>query len=413
MLRDIPCTFMRAGTSRGPFFDLRDMPVDALERDEALLRIMGSPDVRQIDGLGGATPVTSKVVMVQPSERDGMDVDYLFAQVFIDKPIVDTKPTCGNMMTGVGPFAIEKGWVKASSSETAVRVYNINTDSMAEIVVQTPHGVVNYTKGETAIDGVPGVGAPVRINLFDVAGGATGKLFPTGNQCDVIDGIDTSIVDAGNLMLLLKAESFGLNGTEGKAFFDQHPEIQKTMGVLRLEAGKQAGLGDVSNSVLPRIALLSPPRDGGSVKSQYFTPHTLHPTHAVTGAIAIATACKAEDTVASDVALVNQSSTESVIIEHLFGSIPVQIEVAGRGENFTVVKAGTTKDSPEDNGGGGFLLVCGLRFAVCGLRFAVCGLRFAVCGLRFAVCGLRFANRIKSADCQQQTENSKRITANG
>ena len=206
MQNKIPCTFMRAGTSRGPFLDLRDLPTDIEKRDKILLKIMGSPDKKQIDGLGGAAFVTSKLVMVQPSEREGIDVDYLFAQVIMDKPIVDTKPTCGNMMSGVAPFAIEKGWVEATHPETRVMVYNFNTDSTIEMVVQTPVGMVNYTGGDFSIDGVPGTGAPILMNLSGIAGGATGKLFPTGNRRDTINGIEVSIVDAGNLMMLIKAE---------------------------------------------------------------------------------------------------------------------------------------------------------------------------------------------------------------
>lgn len=330
---------MRAGTSKGPFLDLRDLPQDSEERNQALLRIMGSPDNRQIDGIGGATPTTSKVVMVQPSTRPGIDVDYLFAQVFIDKPIVDTKPTCGNMMSGVAPFAIEKGWVQARHPETTVKIYNINTDSTIEMVVQTPNGGVNYTDGDFVIDGVQGTGAPILMRLSGIAGGATGELFPTGNRRDVIDGIEVSIVDAGNLLMLLKAEALGLNGTEGKAYFEGNKAFMAKIEALRLKAGRMAGLGDVSESVLPRISILSPPRNGGTIKSQYFTPHTFHPTHAVSGAICIGTATKAAETVASEIAHLSESSTKDIVVEHVAGKIPVKIEVAGSGADFEVIHA--------------------------------------------------------------------------
>jgi len=184
MQSKIPCIYMRGGTSKGPFLDLRDLPSNEEERNKVLLKIMGSPDVKQIDGMGGAAFVTSKVVMVQPSEREGIDVDYLFAQVLMDKPIVDIKPACGNMMSGVGPFSIEKGWVKATKDETIVSVYNFNTDSTADIIVSTPNGQVNYTDGDLAIDGVPGKGASILMKMKGVEGGATGKLFPTGNLKD-------------------------------------------------------------------------------------------------------------------------------------------------------------------------------------------------------------------------------------
>lgn len=332
---------MRAGTSRGPFLDLRTLPTDTVARDKALLKIMGSPDKNQIDGLGGAAPVKSKVVMVQPSEREGVDVDYLFAQVFIDKPIVDTKPTCGNMMTGVGPFAIEMGWVEATHPETTVKVYNFNTKSNIDIIVQTPNGQVNYTDGDFSIDGVPGTGAPVLMNLYGVAGGATGQLFPTENKKDIIDGIEVSVVDAGNLMMLTKAEDFGLTGLEDVEYFQTHPELMAKIEKIRLQAGELAGLGDVSESVLPKVGLLSKARNGNNIKSQYLMPWKLHPTHAVSGAVCIGTASKCEGTVAADIAEVSDEAQEKIVIEHPSGVIPVNIHVSGEGDDFTIVSAGT------------------------------------------------------------------------
>lgn len=334
---------MRAGTSRGPFLDLRDLPTDIKERDQILLKIMGSPDKKQIDGLGGSVFVTSKVVMVQPSEREGIDVDYLFAQVIMDKPIVDTKPTCGNMMSGVAPFAVEQGWIKATHPETSVMVYNFNTDSISEMIVQTPNGKVNYCHGDFAIDGVPGTGAPILMNLFNIAGGATGKLFPTGNRKDTINDLEVSIVDAGNLMMLVKAADLGLTGLEDQTFFEKNTALMAKIEATRIEAGLRAGMGDVSESVLPKVGILSYPRVGGSIKSQYLTPRFLHPTHAVSGAVCIGTASKTKGTVAADIAQVTSAKAEKIIIEHPSGVIPVQIEVAGEGQKFTVVKAGTLR----------------------------------------------------------------------
>ena len=343
MQNKIACTLMRSGTSRGPFIDLRDLPEKKEDRDAALLRIMGSPDSKQIDGIGGATFVTSKAVLVQPSKRDGIDVDYLFAQVIIDQPIVDTTPTCGNMMAGVAPFAIEKGWVKATHPETKIMVYNLNTNSTIEMVVQTPNGEVNYTEGDLKVDGVPGTGAPILMNLFDIAGGATGKLFPTGNPKDVIDGYEVSIVDAGNLMMHISAESLGMDGTEDQSFFDKNQQIKTTLENIRCKAGEMAGLGDVSNKVLPKIGILSKPRIGGAIKSQYLTPHSLHPSHAVSGAVCIATALKAAGTVASTLVPVNEKKVEKIVIEHPSGILAVQLEVSGSGNDYNVDKAGTLR----------------------------------------------------------------------
>ncbi len=342
-MKRIPCTFMRAGTSRGPFLDLRELPKELDSRDETLLKIMGSPDKKQIDGIGGATFVTSKVVMVEPSEREGIDIDYLFAQVIIDRPIVDTNPTCGNMMSGVAPFAIEQGWVKATDPETKVMVYNHNTKSTIKMTVQTPGGKVNYSDGDFAIDGVPGTGAPIHMLMYDIAGGATGKLFPTGHQKDNIDGIDISIVDAGNLMMLMRANDLGIKGTEKKEYFENHPALMTKIEAIRLKAGLMAGLGDVSDSVLPKVGLLSKPIAGGNIKSQYLTPHSLHPSHAVSGAVCIGTAIKCKGTIAHDIAKVGDHNEERIEVEHPSGKIPVDIVVSGVGDNFTVNSAGTLR----------------------------------------------------------------------
>jgi len=342
-LKKIPCLFMRGGTSRGPYLDLRDLPSDEKERDAVLLKIMGSPDLRQIDGLGGATFVTSKVVMAEPSKREGIDVDYLFAQVIIDKPVVDTSPTCGNMMSGVGPMAIERGWVKATHPETIVRVYNYNTNSTMESIIQTPNGEINYTDGDLEIKGVPGTGAPIVMNLYNQAGGKTGKLFPTGKRKDVIQGVEVSVVDAGNIMMHARASDFGLTGKEDKQFFADNKALMTKIESIRQEAGRLAGMGDVSEIVLPKVGLLLPPQVGGTIKSMYLTPHSLHPAHAVSGAVCVGTACKAKGTIANELATNNEELVEKIILEHPSGFIPVVIEVTGEGEDFTVAKAGTLR----------------------------------------------------------------------
>jgi len=341
--KKISCLFMRGGTSRGPYIDMRDLPSDIAERDAILLKIMGSPDTRQIDGLGGAEFVTSKLVMAEPSKREGIDVDYLFAQVIIDKPVVDTSPTCGNMMTGVAPFAIERGWVETTHPETKVMIYNHNTNSIIETIVQTPYGDLNYTNGDVEIKGVPGTGAPIVMNLFNQAGGKTGKLFPTGNRKDIIQGVEVSIVDAGNIMMLTKASNFGLTGKEDKQFFADNKALMTKIESIRQEAGRMAGMGDVSEIVLPKVGLLLAPQAGGSIKSMYLTPHSLHPAHAVSGAVCIGTACKAKGTVAADLAVVNNEDSEKIILEHPSGFIPVMITVSGEGDTFNVEKAGTLR----------------------------------------------------------------------
>ncbi|QIP17658.1 4-oxalomesaconate tautomerase [Spirosoma aureum] len=339
----IPCVFMRGGTSRGPFLDLRDLPRNRAERDAILLRIMGSPDARQIDGLGGAETVTSKVVMAQPSTRPGIDVDYLFAQIDLENPLVDTLPPCGNMMAGVGPFAIEKGWVKVTNPETKVMIYNINTNSVIEEIVQTPNGRVQYN-GTARIDGVPGTAAPILMNLFDQVGSKTKKLLPTGHLKDRIDSLDVSILDAGTVMVLLRADAIGLTGGEDETFFKTNRALMERLERIRREAGRLAGLGDVSNSVLPKIGILSTPQtEAANIRSRYLTPHSLHPSHAVTGAICIGTALKIKGTVASEVGRENGKPTELVVIEHPAGVIEVNIELDRQGDQIQVRKVGTMR----------------------------------------------------------------------
>lgn len=339
----IACTYMRGGTSKGPFFDMRDLPTDIKKRDKILLTVMGSPDSKQIDGLGGAVTVTSKVVMAQPSQRKGIDVDYLFAQIDIEKALVDTTPPCGNMMAGVGPFAIEQGWVKATIPETKVMVYNINTKSIIEEIVQTPKGVVEYN-GDMKIDGVPGTAAPVVMNLFDQVGGKTGKLMPTGKIKEQIQGIDVTLLDAGSTMVLMKASDLGMDGTEGEDFFLKNKELMKKIESIRMEAGQRMGLGDVTNSVLPKVGILSKPRkEGANITSRYLTPHTLHPSHAVTGAICIGTALKIKGSVASDVGVTNGKPIEMIVIEHPSGVIEVNIDLEIKGDFINIRKAGTIR----------------------------------------------------------------------
>ncbi len=323
--RSIPCLFMRGGTSKGPFLDMRDLPTDAAARDRVLLAIMGSPDERQIDGLGGADFVTSKAVMVAPSERDGIDVDYLFAQVLIDQPLVDTRPPCGNMIAGVGPFAIETGMVDAVSPETTVRIYNINTATTIEALVRVADGRVVYG-GETAIDGVPGTAAPVVMNFSEFCGGKTGRLFSTGKARETIDEVEVTLIDAAMPMMHVAAESLGLSGGEDRSFFEDHPELMERLEAMRLEAGRRMGFGDVHESVIPKIAILSTAVAGGSIRSRYLTPHSLHPAHAVTGGIAIATAAVSEGTIASELARLDDSAPATVTIEHPSGSLEVRID---------------------------------------------------------------------------------------
>jgi 2-methylaconitate cis-trans-isomerase PrpF len=340
-LAGIPCIFMRGGTSRGPYFRAADLPADTATRDRVLLAAMGSPDLRQIDGLGGADTLTSKVAIVSKSARPGIDVDYLFAQVDIGKPIVDTSPSCGNMLAGVAPFALETGLVAAQDGETRVMIYNVNTEARIEAVVQTPGGRVSYT-GDARIDGVPGTAAPIVLNFMDVVGSVAGKMLPTGNVRETIDGIDITCIDVAMPMILLRARDLGLTGYEGRAEINPDKALFARIEPIRLEAGRRMGFGDCTDKVIPKVGLLSPPREGGTIASRYLTPHALHAAHAVTGAVCVSTACALEGTIAHEVATPDDANPRTVWIEHPSGQVDVRLQTSGRGPDMEVV-AGTLR----------------------------------------------------------------------
>ncbi len=337
--------FMRAGTSRGPFFLLEDLPADPEVRDRVLLAAMGSPDPRQIDGLGGATTVTSKVAMVSPSERPGIDVDYRFAQVWLDKAIVDTAPSCGNMLAGVGPFAIERGLVTVEADETRVRIFDVNTGSRIEAIVQTPGGAVTYA-GNQRIDGVPGTGAPVVLSFSDVVGSKCGAMFPTGVAQEEIDGVAVSCIDVAMPMVIMRAGDLGLNGYDPDEITG-NALLMGRIEKIRLEAGRRMGLGDVADSVVPKVGILAPPRCGGIVHSRYLTPHHVHVAHAVTGAICVTCCASIKATVASEVGQPptdwanepSQDVVSTVSIEHPSGSINVRLTMDGAGAKKKVQRA--------------------------------------------------------------------------
>lgn len=337
----IPCLFMRGGTSRGPYFKAADLPADPAVRDRVLLAAMGSPDARQIDGLGGADTVTSKVAIVSPSTQPGCDLDYLFAQVHLTKPIVDTAPSCGNMLAGVAPFGIETGLVAPRDGLTRVMIYNVNTQSRIEAIVETPGGRVRYD-GDAAIAGVPGTAAPIVLNFMDVIGSVTGKLLPTGRPVDWIGGLDVSCVDVAMPMILLRASDLGLSGTEGRAEIDGNRPLLARIEAVRLEAGRMMGLGDVSQKVVPKVGLLSAPRDGGTITSRYLTPHALHPAHAVTGGVCVASACVIAGTIAHAIATPDTANPRTIWIEHPSGKIDVRLETRGSGADLDIV-AGTLR----------------------------------------------------------------------
>jgi 4-oxalomesaconate tautomerase len=337
----IPVIFMRGGTSRGPYFRAEDLPQDTAARDRVLLAAMGSPDPRQIDGLGGADTLTSKVAIVSKSTRPGVDLDYLFAQVDIGRPIVDTAPSCGNMLAGVAPFGIETGMIQAADGETHVMIFNVNTEARIEAIVQTPGREVIYT-GDARIDGVPGTAAPIVLNFMDVVGSVSGKLMPTGNPRDVINGIEVSCIDVAMPMIMMRAKDFGLTGYEGRAEINANKALFARIEPIRLEAGRRMGFGDVSDKVIPKVGLLSAPRDGGTIASRYLTPHALHAAHAVTGAVCVASACALEGTIAHELAKPDDANPRTIWVEHPSGQVDVLLQTKGKGADMEVV-AGTLR----------------------------------------------------------------------
>jgi 2-methylaconitate cis-trans-isomerase PrpF len=332
----LPCVLMRAGTSRGPFF-LRDwLPEDEALRDQALIGAIGAADSLQLDGVGGGSTLTSKVAIVSRSAEPGCDVDYLFAQVGVGSRSVDTRPNCGNMLSGVGPFAIEQGLIAAQDGETTVRVFNVNTRSRIDVTVQTPGGRVSY-EGQTGIDGVAGTAAPIKLNFLDAWGAVTGSVFPTGRRIDTIDGTALTCIDAAMPLMIIRAADLGLNGRELPAELDADQALLARLETLRLAAGALMGLGDVSNSVIPKPVIVSAGDDADSISSRYFTPRRCHASHAATGAIGVATAFALPGTVAS-----GERTTEgrrSIGVLHPQGRIDVEVSLVGHGDEVRIERA--------------------------------------------------------------------------
>lgn len=341
-LKSLPCTLMRGGTSKGPYILKSDLPENIEIRDSILLAAMGSPDNRQIDGIGGATTLTSKVAIVGPSHVEGRDVNYYFAQVEIEEARVDTNPSCGNMLAGVGPFAIEQGLIPVGGDETIVQIFDINTETKIDAVIQTPDGKVRYD-GDSKISGVPGTAAPVRLRFRDAGGSKTSGILPTGNPIDVINGVETTCIDVAMPMVLMRAEDVGITGYESKAELDSNNDLFGIMEPIRLQAGKIMGLGDVSKKVIPKIGLLAPPKQGGSITSRYFVPTATHAAHAVTGGICVATAAVMRGTVAEGLSQVARCGDEDVIIEHPSGKLEIELSVEGSGPGLTFIYGGVIR----------------------------------------------------------------------
>jgi 2-methylaconitate cis-trans-isomerase PrpF len=334
----IPAVLYRGGTSKGPLILARDLPADRATLDRVMLAAMGSPHRRQIDGIGGAETLTSKIAVVSKSARPGIDVDYLFIQVNPESDLVDYSSNCGNMLSAVGPFAVESGLVNAGNPETRVRIFNINTNSRIDAVLQTPGGEPTYD-GDAAIDGVPGTAAPVREDFAATVGSKTGKLLPTGVAREAIDGIEVTCIDVAVPMVIVPARSVGRTGHESKAELDADTALIARLEKIRVEAGHRMGLGDCSKLVIPKPVLVAPPRAGGTIASRDFVPFNCHATYSVTGSMALATACVLPGTVAHHVAAPSDAGRHTVSIEHPSGIIQVDIVARRSGDRFVLEEA--------------------------------------------------------------------------
>jgi 4-oxalomesaconate tautomerase len=322
MQRSIPCLFMRGGTSRGPFFVESDLPADAAARDAVLLAVMGSPDVRQIDGLGGADPLTSKVGMVRRGHAPGVDLEFLFAQVSIKEALVDTTPNCGNMLAAVVPFGLETGLVKPSGDVTTLRVLTRNTGTLSDIEVQTPGGKVEYA-GAARIDGVPGTAAPVNISFLETAGSVCGSLLPTGRLVDRFDGIDVTCIDNGMPVVVMAAADLGVTGYETRDELNANSALKQKIESIRLQAGPAMNLGDVRKKVVPKMCLVAKPKSGGRICTRTFIPHDCHSAVGVLGAVTVATAAVMPGSVAHRSAVVPEGLVKTMSVEHPSGEFSV------------------------------------------------------------------------------------------
>ena len=316
----VRCMWMRGGTSKGGYFLADDLPQ---ERDAFLLRVMGSPDERQIDGMGGADPLTSKIAIVKKSDREGIDVDYLFLQVAVDQAVISDGQNCGNILAGVGPFAIERGLVAAEDKQTSVAIFMENTQQVAVASVPTVDGKPVY-EGNAAIDGVPGTAAAIPLEFKDTAGSTCGALLPTGNAVDTINGVEVTMIDNGMPVVVLRASDMGINGDESREALDANTELKARLEKIRLACGTLMKLGDVSEKTVPKMTMVSKPSHGGAISTRTFIPHRCHASIGVLGAVSVATACLLPESPAAVMASIPAGSNKQLSVEHPIGAALIQ-----------------------------------------------------------------------------------------
>lgn len=339
MFNSARCMWMRGGTSKGGFFLADDLPNDIEARDAFLLSVMGSPDTRQIDGMGGADPLTSKVAVVRKSNREDADVDYRFLQVMVDQALVSDAQNCGNMLAGVGPFAVERGLVAAQQDQTQIRIFMENTGKIAVATIETPGGMVSY-QGDARIDGVPGSSSPVAIEFSDTAGSSCGALLPTGNVVDTIGGVEITLIDNGMPCVVLKASDMGIVGNETREMLEANDDLRKKLEAIRLQAGPMMNLGDVAEKTVPKMTMISSPLNGGAISTRTFIPHRCHASIGVLGAVSVATACLLEGSVASGLANIPEGNPKTLKIEHPIGetTILADLDETGNVEKAAILR---------------------------------------------------------------------------
>lgn len=338
----IPFFFMRGGTSRGPYFNRADLPEDRESLAKVLVAAVGSGHPLNIDGIGGGNAVTTKVAMLSKSKMDWADIDYFFAQVSVEDGTVDFVPTCGNILCGVGPAAIEMGLIEVTGAETEVKIHAVNSGARVISTVRTSAEGVQY-EGDAMIDGVPGTAAPIRMQFMDTIGGATGAFLPTGNLRDKFDGIEVTCMDVAMPMVIARAESFGLTGYETREDLDANAEFFARMEAVRIKAGEAMGLTNVAKSVTPKFGLLSPPKQGGSVNTRYFMPWKTHPTMAVTGSQCFASCILTPGTVAEGLMPTPNERPATVTLEHPMGMMDVVVDFTLEGGQIDIHSAGMVR----------------------------------------------------------------------
>ena len=322
----IPCAVLRGGSSRAVYFLKDDMPGNTRLRDRVLLSVVGGPDALQVDGIGGGHPLNNKAAIVSTSNRDDADLDYLFLQLVPAERKVRTDQNCGNVLVGVGPFAIETGLIEAAARRTTIRVHMVNSGNLCELTLETPEGQVEY-EDDTVVDGASHGGVSVICDFLDVAGSACGSLLPTGNVLDEINGISVTCIDNGMPVIVLRAEDFDVAGDETPEELDANEALKHKLEALRLKLGPLMRLGDVVEMTVPKMCLVSAPTRGGLISTRTFIPHACHRSVGILGAVTVATACLLPGSVCKDIAVVPEGNEKTVSVEHPSGALAVRLIV--------------------------------------------------------------------------------------